>query len=72
MSEFRASCFGWNLSGARHSAKADLPEAFLCRVSPGLAPGKEFLCRVPDKKHPVNFFLLPANQPFPVVNVLKT
>jgi len=33
-----------------------LPEAFLCRVSPGLAPGKEFLCRVPDKKHPANIF----------------
>jgi hypothetical protein len=32
---------GWNLPGARHPAKADLPEAFLCRVSPGLAPGKD-------------------------------
>ena len=47
---------GWNLPSARHPAKAALPEAFLCRVSPGLAPGKEFLCQVPDKKHPANFF----------------
>ena len=47
---------GWNLPSARLPAKVDLPEAFLCRVSPGLAPGKEFLCRVPDKKHPANIF----------------
>ena len=47
---------GWNLPSARLPAKVDLPEAFLCRVSRGLAPGKEFLCRVPDKKHPANIF----------------
>jgi hypothetical protein len=47
---------GWTLPSARHPAKAALPEAFICRVPPGLAPGKDFLYRVSDKKHPANHF----------------
>jgi hypothetical protein len=31
---------GWTLPSARHSAKANLPGAFLCRVAVGLALGK--------------------------------
>jgi hypothetical protein len=68
---------GWTLPSAGHPAKAALPEAFIYQVPPGLAPSKDFLYRVPDKKHPANHFapgksVVPYSEPSHTISQVTT